>query len=90
MKKLSLAVSALSIMFFVSCKEEPKEPVVNEITIEQTTIDSTTTAPAEVKEDEGTKIKVSSDGVEYSDGKTEVEVSKDGAEAKKSNPILPK
>jgi hypothetical protein len=38
---------------------------------------------AEVKEDEGTKIKVSSDGVEYSDGKTEVEVSKDGAEAKK-------
>lgn len=81
MKKLSLAVSALSIMFFVSCKEEPKEPVVNEITIEQTTIDSTTTAPE--KEDEGTKIKVSSDGVEYSDGKTEVEVSKDGAEAKK-------
>jgi hypothetical protein len=83
MKKLSLAVSTLAILFFVSCKEEPKEPVVNEITIEQTKIDSTTTDPAEAKEDEGTKIKLSSDGVEYSDGKTEVEVSKDGAEAKK-------
>ena len=79
MKKLSLAVSALAIMFFVSCKEEQKEPVVNEITIEQTTVDSTTIAP----EEEGTKIKVNSDGVEYSDGKTEVEVTKDGAEVKK-------
>jgi hypothetical protein len=81
MKKLSLAASALVILFFVSCKEEPKEPVVNEITIEQTSIDTTTAAPKE--EEEGTKIKVNSDGVEYSDGKTEVEVSKDGAEAKK-------
>lgn len=79
MKKLNLAVSALAIMFLVSCKEEQKEPTVNEITIEQTTIDSTTIAP----EEEGTKIKVNSDGVEYSDGKTEVEVSKDGAEVKK-------
>jgi hypothetical protein len=80
MKKLSLTVSALVIMFFVSCKEEPQEPTVNEITIEQTTIDSTVVAP---EEEEGTKIKVNSDGVEYSDDKTEVEVSKDGAEVKK-------
>lgn len=79
MKKLSLAVSALAILFFVSCKEEVKEQPVNEITIEQTTVDSTAAAP----EEEGTKIKVNSDGVEYSDGKTEVEVSKDGVEAKK-------
>jgi len=81
MKKLSLAVSALAILFFVSCKEEVKEQPVNEITIEQTTVDSTAAAPEE--EEEGTKIKVNSDGVKYSDGKTEVEVSKDGAEAKK-------
>jgi hypothetical protein len=80
MKKLSLAVSALAIMFFVSCKEEPQEPTVNEITIEQTTVDSTTVAP---EEEDGTKIKVNSDGVEYSDDKTEVEVTKDGAEVKK-------
>ena len=80
MKKLSLAITALSIMFFVSCKEEQTEPTtVNETTINQTVVDSTTTAP----EEEGTKIKVNSDGVEYSDGKTEVEVSKDGGEVKK-------
>ena len=80
MKKLNLAVSALAILFFISCKEEAKEQPVNEITIEQTTVDSTVVAP---EEEEGTKIKVNSDGVEYSDGKTEVEVSKDGVEAKK-------
>ena len=80
MKKLNLAVSALAIMFFVSCKEEQTEPTtVNETTINQTVVDSTTTAP----EEEGTKIKVNSDGVEYSDGNTEVEVNKDGGEVKK-------
>ena len=81
MKKLSLAITAFTMLFFISCKEEAKEPVVNEITIEQPAADSTAVAPA--KEEEGTKLKVNSEGVEYSDGKTSVEVSKDGAEASK-------
>lgn len=79
MKKLSLLMSAFTLLLFVSCKEEPKEEPMNEVTTEQTSSDSTVAAT----EEESTKIKVSSDGVEYSDGKTEVEVSTDGAEAKK-------
>ena len=76
MKKLSLLVSAFTLLLFVSCKEEAKEEPMNEVATEQTPSDSTAA-------EEGTKIKVSSDGVEYSDGNTEVEVSTDGAEAKK-------
>ena len=76
MKKLSLLVSAFTLLLFISCKEEAKEEPMNEVATEQTPSDSTAT-------EEGTKIKVSSDGVEYSDGNTEVEVSTDGAEGKK-------
>ena len=78
MKKLSLLVSAFTLLLFVSCKEEAKEEPMNEVATEQTPSDSTAAAT-----EESTKIKVSSDGVEYSDGNTEVEVSTDGAEAKK-------
>jgi hypothetical protein len=73
MKKLSLLLGALTMVVLVSCKEKEEEPIE--------------VAPVEVApeatENEGTKIKVNADGVEYSDGNTEIEVSKDGGEVKK-------
>lgn len=74
MKKLSLLLSALAMIVLISCKEKEEEQI-NEATPTETTPQAT--------EKESTKIKVSTDGVEYSDDKTNIEVSKDGAEITK-------
>ncbi len=81
MKKLSLLLCALAMTAIVSCKENEEAPVEEATSTE---IQVEAPAPAESNdESEGTKINVGSDGVKYSDDKTEIEVSKDGGKVKK-------
>lgn len=73
MKKsiLMLGVAFLSI---ISCNEKKEEKAIENQPIETNT---------QTTDKESTKIKVSRDGVEYTDDKTKIEVSKDGAEITK-------
>ena len=71
----------LSSVVLFSCNEKKEEQIPVEPTIETA---PEPVATPESKEENGTSIKVSSDGFEYSDDKTKVEVSKDGGEVKKN------
>lgn len=76
MKKLSL-IGLFALVVLAACNEKKETP---DVTVETT--NTTEAAPVAeptpaAEEEKGTSIKVGSDGVEYSDKNTEIEISND-------------
>jgi len=80
MKKLSL-MGLFALMVLAACNEKKETPMPEAETVETPVATPAEVAPAEptpaAKEEKGTTIKISSDGVQYSDKNTEVEISSD-------------
>lgn len=73
MKKLSL-MGLFALVVLAACNEKKESPEVE--TVETPVETPAETAPA-AEEEKETTIKIGSDGVEYSDKNTEIEISSD-------------
>jgi hypothetical protein len=80
MKKLSMLLVVLSSVVLFSCKDKKEEQLPMEPKVES----APEATPPKAEEETGTTIKVNKDGMEFSDEKTKIEISKDGGEVKKN------